>query len=267
MAKSCPSSPFYWNDYYRDTRVLTLPTRAIWMDMLCRAHESHTRGQIRLSVGAWARWCACKVEDITLAEIELRHHPDVGLIMKETVDPSDPYNYESNVFLTVTNRRMVREALFKENNAERQDRFRKKRTDNEEVTLDVTPLSRTSNIVPSSSLSSSSSDNQKKRRSAPTDDEWLASLSADPTYEGLDIQKLRGKCENWCTVNRKIFSRRRFINWLNGEDTRMRGGGSVTSILPKSFKKYENARSEHEPMPTDFREIIAQAGKAKGMPA
>lgn len=166
MAKSTPSSAFYWNDYYRDTRVLTLPTRAIWMDMLCRAHESQTRGQIKLSIGAWARWCACTVEDIMLAEMELRHHPEVGVASKELLDQTDLYNYESNVFITVVNRRMVREALFKENNAERQDRFRKKHTDNDEVTPHVTPLSRTSNTVPSSSSpsSSSSSDRKKSKR-------------------------------------------------------------------------------------------------------
>jgi len=174
VAKSTPSSPFYWNDYYRDTRVLTLDTRAIWMDMLCRAHESITRGRVTLTVDEWAQWCACGQPQILEAEAELRRH-GVGNVSRK-VTPRNAQsneksnaqsNAKSNVYITVINRRMVREEEFKKNNAMRQDKFRETHGSNSGVTPKVTPhvtqpvtphvtrRQRGSNTVPSSSSSSS----------------------------------------------------------------------------------------------------------------
>ena len=47
------------------------------------------------------------------------------------------------------------------------------------------------------------------------DDIWLESLSADTTYQGINVLREFGKMKNWCENNRKKPSRARFINWLN----------------------------------------------------
>lgn len=51
-----------------------------------------------------------------------------------------------------------------------------------------------------------------------SDEEWLETLKINPAYEGLDIEKIKGKMEAWCVVNHKQPTRRRLINWLNRED-------------------------------------------------
>lgn len=64
--------------------------------------------------------------------------------------------------------------------------------------------------------------------SAPqSDEEWLASLSKDSTYEGIDVPREHGKMLNWCNVNGKTPSRRRFTNWLNRADRPMKGNNGT----------------------------------------
>lgn len=48
-----------------------------------------------------------------------------------------------------------------------------------------------------------------------TDSEWIATLKADKTYSGIDIDREHGKMMAWCNTNEKNPSRRRFVNWLN----------------------------------------------------
>jgi hypothetical protein len=51
---------------------------------------------------------------------------------------------------------------------------------------------------------------------APTADEkWLAEVSNDAAYAGIDVTLEHAKAVRWCATNRKKLSRRRFVNWLN----------------------------------------------------
>lgn len=63
-----------------------------------------------------------------------------------------------------------------------------------------------------------------RKRSQPTaiDPEWLEELQRQEVYRHLDINAVYQKCWNWCEVNKKICTRRRFINWLNREQGPMR---------------------------------------------
>lgn len=57
---------------------------------------------------------------------------------------------------------------------------------------------------------------------APTSDsEWLASLSQNPAYAGIDVTREHGKMATWCAAHRKQPTRRRFVNWLNRVDRPM----------------------------------------------
>jgi uncharacterized protein YdaU (DUF1376 family) len=58
---------------------------------------------------------------------------------------------------------------------------------------------------------------RRKRPTTTTDAEWVESLKLDVAYRGVDIDVQLARCANWCAVNQKENSRRRFINWLNRE--------------------------------------------------
>jgi hypothetical protein len=71
-----------------------------------------------------------------------------------------------------------------------------------------------------------------KKPSPPlSDEEWVLSLEGNDTYKDLPVRMELGKCKTWCETNRKTFSRRRFINWLNRAERPMQPNG-VTVIHP-----------------------------------
>src|SRR5438067_10914115 len=55
-----------------------------------------------------------------------------------------------------------------------------------------------------------------------SDEDWLASLVHDKTYSGIDIRHEHGKMIQWCAVNHKQPTRRRFVNWLNRSERPMK---------------------------------------------
>lgn len=83
-------------------------------------------------------------------------------------------------------------------------------------------------------------DNTKKKSSAlqvrkpspPTviNEDWLKTVTE--TYSWVDVQREVVKCQTWCEVNRKAFSRRRFINWINRIEK---------PFTPITQKKYEGS--------------------------
>ena len=45
--------------------------------------------------------------------------------------------------------------------------------------------------------------------------EYFLSLKADPTFKALDLQLEAGKANAWAVANRRKFTKRFFVNWLN----------------------------------------------------
>lgn len=65
-----------------------------------------------------------------------------------------------------------------------------------------------------------------------SDDEWLAELSLDAAYAGIEVMVEWAKMSRWCEVNSRRPTRKRFINWLNraeGPMTGARGSGQVAA--------------------------------------
>ena len=60
------------------------------------------------------------------------------------------------------------------------------------------------------------------------DDEWLKGLSANQAYAHVDVPREFAKCTAWCDTNKKLLTRRRFLNWLNRIEPPMHpaGGGA-----------------------------------------
>lgn len=57
---------------------------------------------------------------------------------------------------------------------------------------------------------------QKRAAPPPVDDEtWIAELEKTTAYQGISIRSELGKMQQWCQVNGRQPSRRRFVNWLN----------------------------------------------------
>jgi hypothetical protein len=98
------------------------------------------------------------------------------------------------------------------------------------------------------------------KRSPLPDEEWFNSLKQNPAYTGLDIDREKAKCETWCVTNGKLFSRRRFVNWLNGAERPLTGLPSPkpTLVGPKAYQKHESIKGDFAPMPEDF---ITRIGK------
>ena len=63
-----------------------------------------------------------------------------------------------------------------------------------------------------------------KRKIKITEEEWLTAIKANPAYEGLNIEAIKGKCEAWCMTKGKVMTRARLLNWLNREDKPLSGG-------------------------------------------
>ena len=51
--------------------------------------------------------------------------------------------------------------------------------------------------------------------SATSDEEWLNQLGTNPAYSLIDVRREHSKMQTWCSVNRKMPTRRRFVAWLN----------------------------------------------------
>jgi hypothetical protein len=51
------------------------------------------------------------------------------------------------------------------------------------------------------------------RKKQPID--FISELKANPAYAGIDVEREHAKMHQWCKVNGKQPSPRRFVNWLN----------------------------------------------------
>lgn len=82
------------------------------------------------------------------------------------------------------------------------------------------------------------------------DHEFLETLSRNPAYTDLDIQKELGKCEAWCTANSIAIppSKKRFVNWLNRAYGKPGNGHGYKTNFDRTL---ENARKVMEGLQDD----------------
>jgi hypothetical protein len=202
-----PAFQFYVKDWLSDPqlKMASHSTKGIWADMLCFMWDAPMRGELAGTYIQIQRMIGATTADLNLflSEAKALQFCDISVTDNENV--------------TVRNRRMWREEKDRKNNRERQAKFRGKQENNKEVT----PPSPSPSPIPL----------KEKKRKTPklTDEEWLESLKSNPAYANLDILRIKGKCEAWCSNKKKVFTRARFLNWLNREDLPMEGSnGSGT---------------------------------------
>lgn len=76
MSKKLPYFNFFPGDWIKDTRILSLEAKAIWIDLLCLMHDSDRRGHLTragtpISIEQVAKFCCCSFETASRAIQEL----------------------------------------------------------------------------------------------------------------------------------------------------------------------------------------------------
>lgn len=87
-------------------------------------------------------------------------------------------------------------------------------------------------------------------RPAVDDESWLDQISKSVAYQGIDVRVEYGKCGEWCGVNKKILTRRRFINWLNRADRPMQRGQKKPQPLhePENWRQILHTNHSDNPL-------------------
>jgi hypothetical protein len=222
-----PFLQFYPSDYLVDTRVLSLAARGAWVDIICVLHASSTRGTSTLPARGWARIMGATEADFqsALSEIE---EMKVGDVIRN-----------GNGDVSVTCRRMMNESITREQTRLRVQNHRKKhgnKAGNESGNADVTGNK--------SEVISQKSEDEKQTASVSvtdasvtSDEDWLKQLEILPAYNLMDVRREYSKMQTWCSVNRKMPTRRRFVAWLNRIEKPMdaaKGSRAHESIIDRS---------------------------------
>lgn len=230
MAK-LPYMQFYPADYQADVRRLTMATQGAWMQIICVLWRAPKRGRLTLSLEEWGRELGCPASEFSLYLEELVHH-NVGKISRECIE-----NVEQ---ITISSKRIMREKM-KQSLALKRKQKQRDKSMSRTCHASVTYLSHQCHAEESESESESELREEKKeeksasrvsvkRSPPPSDEEWLRSLESQEAYKNLPVRIELGKCQTWCDTNHKLFSRRRFVNWLNRIEQPMQATGA--SILP-----------------------------------
>lgn len=77
--------------------------------------------------------------------------------------------------------------------------------------------------IASSNASSMLQASQPVKPAQQSDEEWLTDLSKNEAYQGIDVRREFQKMSVWCHANRRVPSRKRFVNWLNRVEKPMSG--------------------------------------------
>ena len=222
-----PFLQFYPSDYLVDTRVLSLAARGAWVDIICVLHKSSTRGTLTLPARGWARIMGATEADFqsALSEIE---EMKVGDVIRN-----------GNGDVSVTCRRMMNESITREQTRLRVQNHRKKhgnKAGNESGNADVTG-NKSEVISHKSEAEKQTASVSVTDASVTSDEDWLKQLEILPAYNLMDVSREYSKMQTWCSVNRKMPTRRRFVAWLNRIEKPMdaaKGNRAHESIIDRS---------------------------------
>lgn len=151
-----PYMQFYPGDWRRDTQVqmASLATRGVWIEMLCCMWDSPDRGKISGAAENLARLIGCSAAEFSAALAEL----ETLKIANVTV---------CNGFVTVCNRRMIKEEKARANSTLRVRKHREKRGCNASVTPYISEVrsQKSENNLPDGRLSPEPGDQKSDRSS------------------------------------------------------------------------------------------------------
>jgi hypothetical protein len=135
-----PAFQFYPGDWLRDPELQMASTisRGIWINALCRMWDAQARGKLSGTAAELARVCSCTIEEFELFLADIRRFKFANLTIRDA-------------YLTLINRRMVRDEKARRDNANRQKRYYDNHKPN-------------ANLTATSQASSSSSSSSKKEK-------------------------------------------------------------------------------------------------------
>ena len=239
-----PFLQFYPSDYLVDTRILTLSARGAWVDILCVLHGSSTRGTATFPVRGWSRIMGVSDAEFvtTIEEIDAMK---VGNVIRC-----------SNGDVTITCRRMLNEAITREQTRLRVQNHRNKERNNERnASSNAKETPNKSEVISQKLEEEAESDadapppdfalddlpkqtEKPQKQPKQTDAEWLTELATSSAYRGIDVRREHAKALVWAAANKKTMSRRRFINWVNRCETNM---------APQMARAFDSTPSMPEP--------------------
>lgn len=195
-----PAAQFYWNDYLRDTRILTPAARGIWADMLGFMHYAHPRGRLTANYEEFARMLSCTQAEVEAAINEI-NRTKVGDVIFCNAD------------VTVINRRMDREEKEREANRLRVAKHRGNKPCNADGNENVTSYS--------SSSSSKKSINTLVPGGTPRPCPHQKIIEAYNRILGVKLPEVRlnlwkGKRASWLQARWKEQESRQKIEWWTG---------------------------------------------------
>lgn len=145
-----PADQFYWADWTRDLDDHPLEIEGAWIRFCARAWWSTTPGQMTKTIEEWARVFRVGADKIIEILGYIKDHKigDVeGLDSVRFLLDLTEINKNLTHTLTVTNRRMYREAKVRENNRLRQQRWYYKKMSSGKPNADLTTLSSSSSSL------------------------------------------------------------------------------------------------------------------------
>jgi len=77
-----PYSKFFWGDYLKDTRMLSLEAKGAWMDILCHLSQLDEPGEAGYKIQSWARLLGCS-KRVARRVIEEISEAGVGRVREE----------------------------------------------------------------------------------------------------------------------------------------------------------------------------------------
>lgn len=77
-----PYSKFFWGDYLKDTRMLSLEAKGAWMDILCHLSQLDNPGEAGYRIQSWARLLGCS-KRVARRVIEEISEAGVGRVREE----------------------------------------------------------------------------------------------------------------------------------------------------------------------------------------
>jgi hypothetical protein len=189
-------------------------TRIVWLTLIAAMDET---GFVQFASVANLAHRARVPEDAAVQAVQRLESPD-----KNSSDPDHEGRRIERVpggwmILNAEKyRELVTRAIAQEKTRQRVARFRAKQHAVTNGNGDVTLCNES--VTPSEAVSGAEAKTSKTvaRASAPLpDSEWLTALENDPAYNGISVATEIAKCRVWASTNRKPFSRRRILAWLN----------------------------------------------------
>jgi hypothetical protein len=200
-------------------RMASPATRGIWMDMLCFMRVSPQRGIVTGSVDDIARLVGASNDEILLFISEARktNFCDIRICHDDVTQDVTQESQKSHAFVTIENRRMVREEKAKENARLRQQLRREKKDCHTKVTV--------STVVEEVIINNLTEETEEKKKiifcwerfrfdNVTPDDLFLWRQ----TYPAIEIEAEIRKAEAWLKANPKNKKKNyeRFVNnWLS----------------------------------------------------